>query len=1205
MADTSVGSVGTVGTITGTISDGGLGRSLTKVGAGTIVLTGVNSYTGTTTVSAGVLQLGDGVTTNSWLSGPVVTRSSLVIANPFNQQIATAISGSGSVRKTGAGTLTLTGANTYTGVTTVTSGTLSIGNGGTSGSLASPIANSSVVVFNRSNSLTFAKAISGTGTLRKLGTGTLTLSGISTFSGTTEVQAGILNVTGSLKSSNIVTSGGGSLLGVEGSAKLAVGGLAAGSPYDLWATWTPASGRSAYVPYQVVDGGTVIDTVLVNQKQAPVGKVINGVPYQKLGTYVPSTGGLSVRILSQPGGTLDTGAITSEASATLPPRRFYQLAGMGFYVGETGSPITSSDVGPTFYGWMNTDSWQSAVMRGAGGTSIIAGRNGNPDLVFPFPAGCSVGYAAEFMNVRGNDLASFGVTPDQKIVVFEDWTDGDMDDDYWLVYVGEGTPTVNLDTDSNNDGDITAADDAIEEGKPGRIVPLGATSENLAEVKIDPIGLSTWVSGNITATLSASDNIRVYADAAGTQPLVEPGRTSHPWDVAKALINPLPTTVYVAGVEAGSASLTWSVSVDGYSIPDTVKFTVIDVNIDTDSDNSGHIVHAVDSPIEGNAPGRYVFVNGDDDDRNGILDVLDDHRVERENDLAPVVITDLPSDVTVSGTLIVTYNPTVARLYAGPDKNTPIDSGATVSFGATLFAEGLSPGTTLVTVTLTENRLSFSDTVRLTILPYPTPIDVDIDSDNNNDTNMPDQSEWEETLETHPYAIGKLVMLDTPQRQTVTPIVIDMPKNLPEDLPALTVRIDWDVVGRGGWVRLWNTAVVDDFRNAADAHDGGNRIFPGFDYLLSDLKYDSATGRIVIYAEGIKENETLKTLAGVESVPVVDERIRGTLLVNGDESSFDEVKYIVANDDSFYYALHTRQEVRNALASRGVYSFADMPKFSLQPKSPLDLQQLGVPDEAILDIGAGSGVAGFKSMLYQDYITGEEQYVVAFAGTDDTFGEMMNSLFTGAEGDWQNNIAQGLGFGAPAQYLAAMRIGDALANAATIPRGHVIATGHSLGGGLASAAALAGGIRGDTFNAAWLRRETLVEPDGLGGERERYAGSLDRFVAAAGSIDAYYVDYDILTAIQTLFQGLGGRISQIGAPHELDGPRDLPLTVGLVALDIALFSGAGFVGIAPSALHVLWDMYKLHENDSVLYGLLVTEGTFAPQVDMLGYSLYF
>ena len=139
----------------------------------------------------------------------------------------------------------------------------------------------------------------------------------------------------------------------------------------------------------------------------------------------------------------------------------------------------------------------------------------------------------------------------------------------------------------------------------------------------------------------------------------------------------------------------------------------------------------------------------------------------------------------------------------------------------------------------------------------------------------------------------------------------------------------------------------------------------------------------------------------------MNERIRGTLVVNGDPGEFDEVKYVVANEDSFYYALHKRQEVRNALASRGVYEFADMPKFGLEPKSPLDLRRLGVPDDATLRLGEGSGVAGFKAMLYQDYITGDRQYVLAFAGTDDNFGQLLDWLLFGAEGDWQNNYDQG------------------------------------------------------------------------------------------------------------------------------------------------------------------------------------------------------
>ena len=66
------------------------------------------------------------------------------------------ISGTGTLTKSGAGTLTLTGANTYTGGTTISAGTLQIGNGGTTGSVAGNIVDNGALVFNRSDALTYA-----------------------------------------------------------------------------------------------------------------------------------------------------------------------------------------------------------------------------------------------------------------------------------------------------------------------------------------------------------------------------------------------------------------------------------------------------------------------------------------------------------------------------------------------------------------------------------------------------------------------------------------------------------------------------------------------------------------------------------------------------------------------------------------------------------------------------------------------------------------------------------------------------------------------------------------------------------------------------------------------------------------------------------------------------------------------------------------
>ena len=84
-----------------------------------------------------MLQVGNGGTTGS-IAGNVLDNFSLVYDLSGSASFPGVITGSGGLSQAGPGVLVLPGSNVYTGATTVFSGTLQVGSGGSGEFLASP-----------------------------------------------------------------------------------------------------------------------------------------------------------------------------------------------------------------------------------------------------------------------------------------------------------------------------------------------------------------------------------------------------------------------------------------------------------------------------------------------------------------------------------------------------------------------------------------------------------------------------------------------------------------------------------------------------------------------------------------------------------------------------------------------------------------------------------------------------------------------------------------------------------------------------------------------------------------------------------------------------------------------------------------------------------------------------------------------------------
>ncbi|HCB5405674.1 TPA: autotransporter-associated beta strand repeat-containing protein [Salmonella enterica subsp. enterica serovar Ouakam] len=226
------------------------GQSLTKTGAGTLILNAENTYTGSTTISEGTL-----IATNVEALGTGNVTDNATLEMNTGGDFDNAISGSGQVVKSGDETLTFSGANSYTGGTTISGGTLVASNVEALGS--GDVTDNATLELNTGGD--FANNIGGTGRVVKSGDKTLTLSGTNTYRGGTLISGG------TLVASNVEALGSGDVtdnatleLNTGGDFDNNIGGT--GSVVKSGDKTLTLSGANSYTGGTTISGGTLVAT---------------------------------------------------------------------------------------------------------------------------------------------------------------------------------------------------------------------------------------------------------------------------------------------------------------------------------------------------------------------------------------------------------------------------------------------------------------------------------------------------------------------------------------------------------------------------------------------------------------------------------------------------------------------------------------------------------------------------------------------------------------------------------------------------------------------------------------------------------------------------------------------------------------------------------------------------------------------------------
>ena len=407
---------------TGVISGTG---GFTKVGTGTMTMTGESTYTGATTLDEGMIKLNGGGTVLSDVTSVVTaagTTLELVDADEtigslagagnvtLNEHTLTAggddtstvysgvIAGTGGFIKEGDGEMTISGTNTFTGDCDINDGTLTLDSATaiedsvavtvalgakmdlndldeTIGSLAGAgdvdLGPGSLTAGDNHDTTTDSGDMWGTGGLVKEGTGTLTLSGINSFSGDTDLNEGMIKLANGagLSTTTALTAAAGTTVELTNANETA-GSLAGAGNVVLGANTFTVGSNDTSTTYSGVIPGTGGLT-----KTGTGTMTLEGVNTYTGATTIDAGGTLKLDAAGE--AIHDSSAVTANGTLDLNnlDETIGSLAGAGSVTMGTGTLTTGGNDTSTVFSGAISGTADVGLIKEGTGTLTLSGTN--------------------------------------------------------------------------------------------------------------------------------------------------------------------------------------------------------------------------------------------------------------------------------------------------------------------------------------------------------------------------------------------------------------------------------------------------------------------------------------------------------------------------------------------------------------------------------------------------------------------------------------------------------------------------------------------------------------------------------------------------------------------------------------------------------------------------------------------------------------